>query len=415
VLKFNTIVYVLFILSGVIKSFMFINVLPVDLTLVTAIYCVAVIFYSISTSKKLQISHIKKPLVILLLFYGWLTFSLIHSPSSDYALQKYILSYLNLIAFCFPIFCKFCFKTFTKSVVCITLILLALFMVFKLTFTYEFMTANNLKSIYLAFGVLLGFALILMRTVEHKFQLGIILILFFGLIVSSARGPLIFYIFSLLMVKLFVTKASRNSNKKFKMSYILIPLIIFILIITNENALQSAVNLLQGTIIRFSAFLSSTGGESVATRLDLYYQAIDMFSDNILLGNGLGSFGLFVTGTDMKLYPHNILLELLSETGVISVLILSLFLVSLSKKLIHNDIIIMISLFALMNMMKSNSFEELRMFFGFLAVGMLYARELKFIRNEDASQYLFINNTNCVIFLKKLSPRTVIRCKRGKE
>lgn len=400
-LKFNTIVYVLFILSGVIKSFMFINVLPVDLTLITAVYCVAVIFYSILTVKKIQVSHIKTPLVILFAFYAWLTFSLIHSPSSNYGMQKYILSYLNLIAFCFPIFSKLCFKTFTKFVICITLILLALFMVFKLTFSYEFMTANNLKTIYLAFGVLLGFALILMRTVEHKFQLGIMVILFFGLIVSSARGPLIFYILSLLVVKIFMSQSNPSSNIKFKISYILITLIISIFIITNENLLQLIVNLLQGTIVRFSSFFSSTGGESVSTRLALYYQAIDMFSYNILLGNGLGSFGLFVTGTDIKLYPHNILLELLSETGVISVFILSLFLVSLSKKIVHNDIILMISLFALTNIMKSNSFEELRIFFGFLAVGLLYAREIKVIRNENALQSLFINNANCVIFLKK--------------
>jgi O-antigen ligase len=377
VLKFNLIVYVLFILSGVIKSFMFVKFLPVDLTLITAVYCVAVIFYNVTTSKKIYIPGIKVPLVILVVFYAWLTFSLMHTPSTNYALQKYLLSYLNLIAFCYPVFCKFCFKTFTKSIVVISLILLVLFMIFRLTFSYEFMTDNNLKSIYLAFGVLLGFALIFLRTIDHRFQFGIFLILLSGLLISSARGPLIFYIFSILAVKLFGLKSNRNAKKIFKISYILIPTFILILIITNSSVLQSVMGLLQNTIIRFSAFLSTDGGESVNTRLELYYQAIDMFSENILLGNGLGSFGLYVTGTDMKLYPHNIVLELLSETGVVSILILLIFILSLSKKIINNDIIFMISLYAFMNVMKSNSFEELRMFFGFLAVGLLYAREIE--------------------------------------
>jgi O-antigen ligase len=260
--------------------------------------------------------------------------------------------------------------------------LLVLFVVFKLTFSYEFMTTNNLKSIYLAFGVLLGFALIFVRTIEYRFQFGITIVLLSGLVISSARGPLIFYIFSILVVTMLGFKSNQNVNKKFRTSYVLISVSLLILIITNAGVFQSVISLLQNTIGRFSAFLSSTGGESVSTRLELYYQAIDMFSENIFIGYGLGSFGLYVTGMDVKLYPHNILLELLSETGVVSVLILFMFVLSLFKKLINNDVIVMISLFALMNMMKSNSFEELRMFFGFLAVGLLYARELVVIQNK---------------------------------
>ena len=127
----------------------------------------------------------------------------------------------------------------------------------------------------------------------------------------------------------------------------------------------------------FSAFSAYAGGESVITRLELYSQAINMFSENIFLGNGLGSFGIYVTGFDVKLYPQNILLELLSETGLISVFIFSIFILSMFKKIINNDIIFLVSLYALLNVMKSNSFEELRMFFGLFAVALLYAQETR--------------------------------------
>jgi O-antigen ligase len=371
------IIYVIFLLSGIIKSFIYIDFFPFDLTLITGIYCVGVILFDVVTSKRATIPGMQVPLLLLLLFYAWLAYSLLYTPSLSYAYEKYALSYLNLIAFCYPIFCKFCFKTFVRSVISISLILLVLFVTFRLTFSYEFMKDNNLKSIYLSLGVLLGFALIFMRTIEHRFQFGLFLVLLFGLIISTARGPLMFYVFSILIVKMFGYESSRNEYKKFKVSYILIPTLILILIITNASALQSVMNLLQNTTIRFAAFLSPTGGESVSGRLELFHQAIDMFSENVFLGNGLGSFGLYHTGSDIKSHPHNILLELLSETGLVSVLIFFVFILSIFKKLINNDIIMIVSLYSFMNMMKSNSFEELRIFFGFLAVGLLYAREVE--------------------------------------
>ena len=149
------------------------------------------------------------------------------------------------------------------------------------------------------------------------------------------------------------------------------------LLITNTLAFQFVTDLLHSTIIRFSVLFTSSGGESVSTRYHLYSQAINMFSENILLGNGLGSFGIYVTGFDVKLYPHNILLELLSEAGIISVFIFSIFILSMFNKIRSNNIVFLVCLYAFFNMMKSNSFEELRMFFGFLAVALLYAQETR--------------------------------------
>jgi O-antigen ligase len=375
--KFNVVIYALFIFSGVIKSFMFIDILPVDLTLITAAYCVVVIIYNLWFSGKLYISGILVPLTILIAFYTWLTFSVIYSASSGYSLQKYMLSYLNLIAFCYPIFCKFCFKTFTKSLVFISLILLILFLIIKITFSYTFISDNNLKNIYLAFGVLLGFTLIFIRTLEFRSKPILFFILFLGLVISSARGPLIFYLLSVFIVSIYFIKIKPNSKIKIKLSYFLVPLATSALLILNPTTLEFITELFENTMLRFSAFFTSTGGESVNTRLELYVKAIDMFSENIFLGNGLGSFGIYVTGFDIKLYPHNIVLELLSETGLISVFILAVFVISLTKKLISNEIIALVFLYTLLNVMKSNSFEELRLFFGCLAVALLYIQDAK--------------------------------------
>jgi O-antigen ligase len=356
---------------------MFVNILPIDLTLITAAYCLISISYSLFISSKVYISGILIPLSILFVFYIWLTFSVIYSASSDYALQKYILSYLNLIAFCYPVFCKFCLKTFTKTLVFISLMLLVLFLIIKITFSYTFISDNNLNNIYLAFGVLLGFTLIFIRTLEYKFKPLLYFILLFGLVISSARGPLIFYLLSVFIVAILFIKIDRGMTIKIKPYYLLVPLIVVIILIFSPATLELVAGLLENTILRFSVFFTSTGGESVNTRLELYGKAINMFSENIFLGNGLGSFGIYVTGFDIKLYPHNILLELLSETGLISVFILALFIISLTNKLMSNHVITLVFLYAFLNVMKSNSFEELRMFFGFLSIALLYVQESK--------------------------------------
>jgi O-antigen ligase len=178
-------------------------------------------------------------------------------------------------------------------------------------------------------------------------------------------------------VAILFIKIDRGMTIKIKPYYLLVPLIVVIILIFSPATLELVAGLLENTILRFSVFFTSTGGESVNTRLELYGKAINMFSENIFLGNGLGSFGIYVTGFDIKLYPHNILLELLSETGLISVFILALFIISLTNKLMSNHVITLVFLYAFLNVMKSNSFEELRMFFGFLSIALLYVQESK--------------------------------------
>lgn len=62
-------------------------------------------------------------------------------------------------------------------------------------------------------------------------------------------------------------------------------------------------------------------GDSAIERLYLYQEAIRLWLDSPILGVGTGGFGLATTGIDERLYPHNIILELGAETGLVGVLI----------------------------------------------------------------------------------------------
>jgi O-antigen ligase len=91
-------------------------------------------------------------------------------------------------------------------------------------------------------------------------------------------------------------------------------------------------NLLQFEELKFS------GEASILNRVESYKLSWQMFQERPVFGWGLGSFNGFknIKWTTIQKYPHNILLELLAETGVVGCL-LFLFLCYLIIKKIFRD------------------------------------------------------------------------------
>lgn len=61
---------------------------------------------------------------------------------------------------------------------------------------------------------------------------------------------------------------------------------------------------------------------SSTSRLYLYPAAFDLWAKSPILGGGTGQFGVAVTGDDVQAYPHNIIVEVAAETGLLGVLVL---------------------------------------------------------------------------------------------
>lgn len=55
--------------------------------------------------------------------------------------------------------------------------------------------------------------------------------------------------------------------------------------------------------------------------IGLFSSALDLFQENPIFGGGLGSFAVYFSGVDARLYPHNIILEILAEMGLVGMLI----------------------------------------------------------------------------------------------
>jgi len=74
-----------------------------------------------------------------------------------------------------------------------------------------------------------------------------------------------------------------------------------------------------------SAFSPHKFDESLALRLSYYKSALKCFLGHPLKGIGLGGWPAYYGLSDVEWHPHNIILEIASETGIFGILSMSLF------------------------------------------------------------------------------------------
>ena len=160
-------------------------------------------------------------------------------------------------------------------------------------------------------------SLIFLLNIKHKENLTIFVIIFFGISIflSSERTSFIHYA---MFSSLFIFLSSHNFKKKIFI-IILIPIIFLItsldagkkhrMIISPLNSLKS---------LHFSTYHS-----------DHYKTAYKMFLDKKILGHGVKSFRYqcsdrkyMVSKKSCSTHPHNTYMQLLSETGIFSFLII---------------------------------------------------------------------------------------------
>lgn len=84
-----------------------------------------------------------------------------------------------------------------------------------------------------------------------------------------------------------------------------------------------------------SAASSDTVDFSALSRLDFYQQALSMFTDMPLSGHGVASFGYMADGMFAAgLFPHNMILELLVDGGLVGATLFMLFLIPMGYEAI---------------------------------------------------------------------------------
>jgi hypothetical protein len=216
------------------------------------------------------------------------------------------------------------------------------------------------------------------------------------IILFAGRFPIIMGLFSLAVLSIYLI-ISKKINREIVVQ--LIKSVVLILFINGTFYLSSSnyKEIVKRTVFRFEVLFSNTeidfeaNDNQVSTkdknysynkRLEFFIfskEKIFQNSKSIVLGYGLGSFSNEFSNEDKRLYPHNIILEIVFELGIIGILIM-LGLVLANIKIFKNYL----SNFALLavivlffNAMKSSSIVDLRVLFALYAISIFHFKELK--------------------------------------
>lgn len=198
-----------------------------------------------------------------------------------------------------------------------------------------FLTAFSSNYLGLArqvgYGALIGFVHLL---AEQKNVLGKFLVFSVSMtltvvvLMSGGRGPVVAFILSMTALSLYECVFSSGPILGIlKRTVPAIGLGFLVLVLTSV----SPFGLFDTAKARFTLLVRETG-PSALTRISLAKTALSTFSANWLLGTGVGGFSKQSTGFDCREYPHNLLLEVASEMGIVGLVLLSaLIVVSLRR------------------------------------------------------------------------------------
>lgn len=132
---------------------------------------------------------------------------------------------------------------------------------------------------------------------------------------AGAKGPVLAFILSLL----FFFVMSVRVFPRFKVDRFALRLGVVTLITTVLIGLVG--HKLFYTLEFRTKLLATELGDSALMRISLYRSAVNLWASSPILGGGTGQLSVAAAGEDIRLYPHNIILELGAETGFIGVLI----------------------------------------------------------------------------------------------
>jgi O-antigen ligase len=362
-------IFVLFLNSGMLK---WMNFWPFDTTVLFGLLCgfVLIVRIILNQNKKIGIPRVVKIFLALIL---WIFISCLYSASNNYYLEKFFRTLLLVICVIFPILI-FKNKQWIESVreafsifgLGCLIILTIVYIKGGFSLNNYFITANSENSNipdYLTLGQILGVMFFINLSRNSVFWILIKTWIVLMMIMLSGRGPVLFLVIIFILNYLFKSDLSFKTLIKWCLIVIIFPLLVTFLINWKGSQLINA---------RFQNI--GKGDKSLITRENLILKTVGLIEDYPLFGIGYGSFGITVENNDGRAYPHNILLEIFVETGIIGFVFFLLFFVYIfrfyvlklyfkSKNKISSDFCLAF-IFVFIQSLKSSSIIDVRLLFG---------------------------------------------------
>lgn len=286
------------------------------------------------------------------------------------------------------------------ALICIVAVLLSADSLYTYLTARGYFHIGAVKRAYLNYGRVMGLGLIIaftaMTLARNGWQLrliglGIFSLCFFALFIGGGRGPLLAALIPLIL-PLMLGLELRRGHLGMQRSQIWVALALagaamalVYIISTGDNRLRTVGRLI-------TLFTAEDGGGSAAGRLNYFTVAFENWWRAPWIGHGLGSFSVLFFGTEIQgTYPHNIVLEVLVELGLVGlVLLLVTFWVALRRlsfQRLRSEPLLLCALMLLMNTVLNaavtNDLPGNRAVFAML--GLLAMRPLLARTDDDAA------------------------------
>ena len=333
--KYPQVSLALFLMAGLLKSllmFKFGFFRVVDITVLCAILLLVAMVYSFVKSGGRLKDIISLPLGLYLLLAVLLLLGTQYTSAPNYGLQKSSrFATLGLIAFLAPIF----FAHNTREIKLMIWILFIVGIVFcmgtiiapqaavllQVSETRARFLETNALSTAVQIGVasIIAFIFAIMVHTPKSLRmasLALIPVMIAAMIITGSRGPFLGMVFTWLIAFFVCRKGTSKAWGPVITTIILIAMIV--LFIRLPEAFTTRIsNMWKGT------YEAERAGR---TRTELFSWVIPRISERPILGHGTGAYAVDRGGLDIAAYPHNIILELLYEVGLVGAAIGSLFL-----------------------------------------------------------------------------------------
>jgi len=336
----------LFFSSGLIKEWLLLNV-PLfaryDFTVAIFLLSATSLFFFLLRRGYLFEFKTHPSMLPLFLFTALLLFSITYTPSFKYGSAK-AFSFLlfNWALFIFPILLVREEATAKRIMVilgtlAISATVYTLFSLVKSLFSGSIIfsyRASFLGINPISFANWIGAISLLLITYlpsigKRWHRRAVILalgVLLLALLAANSRGPMFSFIITLLLL---LTLRARKIPGRKLMQWVALGLlfVVIALLVLPEQVTSRYTDVItqeEGT--RNYTFFT------VNTRLFAWNAALDMATariSSILMGVGSGGFSQVVYGQDVRLYPHNIFIEVFCELGIAGVVVLLWYLASI--------------------------------------------------------------------------------------
>jgi len=234
------------------------------------------------------------------------------------------------------------------------------------------------RVISLAFLLLIAYFMFWARNVYWKLFTIIMASLYLWLLlVTGGRGPFLAAILSGLIPLIFTIHLDLK-KKIIRVRKYVVPILIMVIVSISLFVYLSETGHMTQTYSRLLVLTQTGMGDSAGERLQHYVHAIEYWKQAPIFGYGIGSWPIIDGGIDMRGYPHNIVLEILVELGLVGLLIFfililyALLLLAPVKSIGDEPIkifLLMLMVYMLLNSMVSGDIPDNRLLFA--CIGMM--------------------------------------------